>query len=228
MLGQIVYTAEKQGKVRLNESRVLGLPVLQVPLNPDGYWAKRRLRKAGKLLRRAGIRRVLVPEEFGDWSILESCALQEIDTAPFLRAHAGQLALAALRRCGEAPQRSAVAIRGIRADRDVVNAARELCPQVRDMCISVLQGGEQLSEHLRWEYGAAVCPDHAFVDAAVRFDPRTWERGSAVLDLFAPSPGLCGGAIAIAGAERGQQQSLALLAALWEVGKVHKRDLEFT
>ena len=228
MLGQIVYSAGKYGRLRLEESNTHGLWVLRVGLEPDGYWAKHRLKKAARLLRRAGVRRVLVPDGFEGWETLGRSGLCRVDPAPFLRAQAAALTLAALRRHSWAPERCAVALRSVRADRDVVNAAEELCPQVKDVCISVMRGGQELSDYLRWEYGAAVCPDHTGVAAAVRFDPRTWEQGGIVLDLFAPQPDLCGGGISLLGMEQTETQPLPLLAALWEVGKVEKRDLEFT
>lgn len=228
MLGQIIYSANGRGRMRLEEVNTYGLRVLRVQVDPDSCWAKHRLQKASRFFRRSGVRRVLVPDGFEGWAALEKQGLHRVDPVRFLRAQAAPLTLAALRRRAQEPGRCAVALRGIRVDRDVVNAAEELCLQVRDVCISVVRGGQELSDHLRWEYGAAVCPDHPAVSAAVRFDPRTGEQGVVVLDLFSPQPSLGGGGITLSGINQTETELLPLLAALWEVGKVQKRDLEFT
>ena len=228
MLGQIVYSTGSCGRLRLEEGSIHGRPVLRAKVDPEGYWAKHRLQKAGRLLGRSGVRRVLVPEGFEGWAALEKQGLRRVEPVGFLRAQAAPLTLAALRRREREPERCAVALRSVRADRDVVNAAQELCLQVKDVCISVVRGGEELSEHLRWEYGAAVCPDHPTVAAAVRFDARTGRQGEMVLDLFAPKADLCGGGIALSGINGAETELLPLLAALWEAGKVRKSDLEFT
>ena len=228
MLGQIVYSSNRGGKVRLEEGNAHGLRVLRAEVDPEGYWAKRRIQKASRMFRRSGVRRVLVPDGFEAWELLEQKGLRRVDPVFFLRAQAAPLTLAALRRREQDPRHCAVALRGVRADRDVVNAAEELCLQVRDVCISVVKGGQELRDHLRWEYGAAVCPDHPEVAAAVRYDPRTGQQGGVVMDLFAPEPCLCGGGIALPAAKPTETEVLPLLAALWEIGKVQTRDLEFT
>lgn len=201
---------------------------MRAKVDPEGYWAKRRIQKVSRLFCRSGVRRVLVPNGFEEWAALEKHGLRRVDPVGFLRAQAAPLAIAALRRQGREPGCCAVALRGIRVDRDVANAAEELCLQVRDVCISVVRGGQELSDYLRWEYGAAVCPDHPAVGAAVRFDPRTGKQGEAVLDLFAPKVSLSGGRVTLLGVNPTETEVLPLIAALWEVGKVQKRDLEFT
>lgn len=228
MLGQIVYSVQGRRRLRLEEVKLHGLPVLQVKVDPEGLWARQRIRKAGKLLARAGTRRVLAPEGFGEWETLERYALRRVDPMPFLRAHAADLALAALRRQGERPERCAVALRAVQTDRDVVRAAELLCTQVRDVCISAPKGGGQLSDRLRWEYGVAVRPDFGCVPAAVRFDGRTWDRANAVVDLFGPRPDPAQIRVRLKGRIEGETERFSLLAALWEGGKVDGSDLEFT
>lgn len=228
MLGQVVYQKGTRGRGRLERAEIGGLPVLRVQVDPEGYWGRRRIRRAAKLLERAGSARVLVPEEFPFWGELEAFGLRPVDPVPFLRFQAAELMVAALRRRGRAPEQCAVALRGNRADRDLVRAAQRLCPQVRDVCVSVPRGGEALSEQLRWEFGAAVRPDHGDVAGAVRFAPDTWQAGETVLDLFGPQADLGGVEVRAPGLDCAQTQPLPLLAALWETGKVGEKDLKFT
>ena len=228
MLGQIVYSTQGHGRLYLEEATVHGLPMLRAAIDPGSCWAKHRLKKAGKLLGRAGVRRVLVPQGFAEWEVLEKFSLRRVDPMPFFKAHAAPLAVAELRRQGREPGQCAVALRAIRTDREVVQAAQELCAQVRDVCISVPKGGAQLSDRLRWEYGVAVRPDYGCVPAAVRFDSRTWDQGAAVVDLFPPGPDLQSIQVRLKGLNETENEHFPLLAALWEGGKVKKDDLEFT
>ena len=134
-----------------------------------------------------------------------------------------------LRRQGEDPLRAAVALRGSRAERDLVRAAEELCPRVRDLCLSVQTGGGELERYLHRQYGVALRPDWAGVQAAIRFDPRAEEAGQAVLSLFGPEADLAGLAVSVPGLERQKEgQWLPLLEILWETGRLERTDLEFT
>lgn len=229
MLGQIVYRAGRGGGLRPEAVELMGLRVLRVGLDPDSFWYGQRLGRAIKLLRRAGAGRVLVPEGFSRWESLERHGLRGVDPIPFLSAHAGALAVAALERREARPDRSAVALRGERETRDMVLAAHALSGQVREVCISVPGGGERLEAALRREYGMAVRPDYPQIPAAVRFDDGTDARGGAVLSLFGPRPELAGVEIGLReGRLPEDTQPLPLLSALWEAGLAGARTLEFT
>ncbi len=226
MLGQIVYSSGSR-KIRPEQEQIHGLPVLQVRIDPDGHWAGHRLEKAGKMLRRAGVRRVLTPVGFQGWDVLERRGLCRVESAGFLRANGGQLILAALRRRGWDPHRCAVALRDVRAGRDMAATAEELCPMVRNLCISAPRGGQKLKEYLRREYGVALCPDHCGVEGAVCLAPGTRQEGEVVLRLYGEDPELCGVELSLPGVKTGDTQVIELFAALWEAGKVRKGDLEF-
>lgn len=228
MLGQIVYSAGKRERGVPEETSLHGLSVLRVAVDPDGFWAGHRLHRAGKKLARAGVRRVLVPEEFQHWEKLEEWGLGPIDPCPFLRANAASLSMAALKGSGRIPERSSVALRALKADRTVVLAAEELCPKVREVCIAVPRGGEALSRHLRWEYGMAVRPDRKDVNGAVRFASETWEAGDCVLNLFREGLEENRVSVTVPGLKNHETGRIFLLAALWEGGKLKKGDLEFT
>ena len=180
-------------------------------------------------LARQGAARVLVPEDFPFWEELSRAGLRPVDPLPLLRSCAAPMALALLRRQGEDPLRAAVALRGSRAERDLVRAAEELCPRVRDLCLSVQTGGGELERYLHRQYGVALRPDWDGVQAAIRFDPRAEEAGQAVLSLFGPEADLAGLAVSVPGLERQKEgQWLPLLEILWETGRLERTDLEFT
>ena len=171
MLGQVVYQRDGKG-TKVVRAPLHGVPVLRAALDPEGFWARRRAGRAARRLVRQGAARVLVPEDFPFWEELSRAGLRPVDPLPLLRSCAAPMALALLRRQGEDPLRAAVALRGSRAERDLVRAAEELCPRVRDLCLSVQTGGGELERYLHRQYGVALRPDWAGVQAAIRFDPR--------------------------------------------------------
>ena len=162
MLGQVVYQRDGKG-TKVVRAPLHGVPVLRVALDPEGFWARRRAGRAARRLVRQGAARVLVPEDFPFWEELSRAGLRPVDPLPLLRSCAAPMALALLRRQGEDPLRAAVALRGSRAERDLVRAAEELCPRVRDLCLSVQTGGGELERYLHRQYGVALRPDWAGV-----------------------------------------------------------------
>lgn len=226
LLGAITYDSGGTGRPRRTER--YGLPLLEVSLRPCGWRERGRVRAAARRLGRQGIVRVLAPPEFLHWELLEARGLRQVDPLPFLRFYAGELALAALRREGVAPQRGTVALRGRRVDRDMVRAAEFLCPRVRELAVSARQGGEELSAWLRREYGMPVRPDGEGVTAAVRFDETAPGGGGRELSLYGGAPRLAGVCPRAAALEEGDREDLPLLAALWETGRLEAFGLEFT
>lgn len=227
MLGQIVYGARGDGRPRRGE--LAGLAVWRAEVPREGLWAGWRLRRAAGLLARAGVGRVLVPGDFSGWEALARRGLGPVDPLPFLRAHGGELALAALAAGGIPAGEGTVALRGQRVDRDMVRAAEFLCPRVRELAISAPVGGGELAGWLRREYGMPVCPDGGGPHAAVRFHPETEPSGEFILDLFGSNPGLAGLRMKSPEVELPEGDpaaGLSLMAALWEAGKI--QNLEFT
>ena len=90
------------------------LPVYRLEVT-SGRWERRRLDRGVKLLRRAGVRRVLAPAEFPYWERLKEHGLVPPEPWGLLRRLAPQLALAWLDSRGMRPERAAVALRGARA-----------------------------------------------------------------------------------------------------------------
>ena len=68
MLGQLTLCPGGGGGAEAGS--LYGLSVLRARADPEGFWGERRLRRAGRSLRRGGALRVLVPGEFGRWPLL--------------------------------------------------------------------------------------------------------------------------------------------------------------
>ncbi len=208
------------------ERGMLGqLPVYRLEVT-SGRWERRRLDQGVKLLRRAGVRRVLAPEDFPYWTRLKEHGLVPPEPWGLLRRLAPQLALAWLDGHGMQPERAAVALRGARAA-DLTPAALALCPLVGTLVLSA-PDGEALARRLRAEFGAAPVEDRRDGGAALalHFAPDLPGGGEKTLSLYpgAPLPeglvmsaqGLPGGAVC---------PPELLLAALWEAGRLRPEEV---
>ncbi|MGI5962857.1 MAG: hypothetical protein ACOX7N_03960 [Lawsonibacter sp.] len=226
MIGQLAW--EKRGHGRAHQAELYGLKVLRVWADPEGWWGERRLRRAGRSLRRWGALRALVPAEFARWDLLEQEGVTGIDPAPFLKAQGARLTLRYLERQGTAPDRATVALVGNRADRDMMRVATELCPKVRHLVIAAPRGGRELAEWLRWEFGVPILPQEEPAQANVWFSPGQVQRAEERLELYGTTPSLGGMAVwapALAQEDCGQ---LPLLTALWENGKLGAEGVKIT
>ena len=223
MLGQLKW---KPGAWGGGEERLLyGLPVFCAASDPEGPFRAFRLRRAGNTLRRSGIARVLTPAGFHDWPLLSACGLRSVSPEPLVRARAGDLALAALRRRELDPEHATVALRGNRADRDMERAAIRLCPVVRRLIISAPGGGEELARFLRREFGVPVLPPEERGDLALRFSPETVSREGG-LSLFGPEPDLEGLTLTAPALPVPDRTNLPLLTALWQGGCLRAETLK--
>lgn len=226
MIGQLRFST--QGWRRAEPGRLYGLPVLRAELSPDGLFVSRRVRWAGQGLRRGGALRVLVPEGFDRWPVLEGVGLRPVEPEPLLRGLSAPLALEQLAHKGISPDSATVALRGSRVDRDMVRAAVELCPRVRRLVVDAPKGGEELAHWLRWEFGVPILPGDERGQASLRFhrDSRAGEEDA--LALFGTRPDLNGLAVTAPGLEGEDQRDLPLLAALWEGGLLRREDIKIT
>ena len=224
MLGQLILTPRGRGKTE--KCRLYGLPVLRAEVDRSGFWGERRLRRAARALRRDGVGRVLAPGDL--LPLLKELGLRRVDPEPLLRAQSAALALAALERRGLAPDRAVVALRGTRADRDLLRAAEELCPKVRGLVIDAARGGRELARWLRREYGVPILPEGEQGQAALVFQAGCPRREEVSLELFGPRPRLAGLTLTAPGLEEGDREDLSLLAALWEGGRLRPEDIKIT
>lgn len=219
MLGLLQWSEERG--VSLRRAQLLGLPVLRAEVHRGGRWEQHRLGRAGRLLTRQGVRRVLVPREFADWNVLTRQGLAGVDPLPLYRAAADRLVLARLERRGVVVHRACVALRGEHVDADLARAARLLCPQVRALDIQVERGGERLARELYWEFGAALCSGEP-ADVAVRFGG-PGQEGELVL---CGAPELLGLTLAVRGAALPEGlEAIPLITALWQAGRLNVRQL---
>lgn len=226
MVGHLVLTPKGRG--RAVAARLYGLPVLRGSVDPSGFWGERRLRRTGRELRRGGALRVLTPQNFDRWPLLKGFGLRPVDPEPFVRAQAVPLALEVLARQGLAPDRATVALRGPRADRDMAKAAAELCPQVRSLVVDAPRGGEELAQWLRREFGVPILPPGERGQVALEFQEGRPRREENTLELYGPRPGLAGLTLAAPALAEEDRQDLPLLAALWEGGKLGRKDIKIT
>ena len=213
MLGQLKWSPGRWD--RGEEGLVYGLPVFRITGDPEARFRVFRLRRAGKSFRRSGITRVLTPEGFRDWPLL--APLEPVSPEPLVRFKADALALAALRRRDLSPERSTVALRGIRVDRDIERAAVRLCPGVRRLIISAPNGGAELSRYLRQEFGVPILPPEERGDLTLSFSPRL-SAPEGGLTLFGQTPGLDGLTLCAPDLLEEDRRSLPLLSALWQGG----------
>lgn len=226
MVGQLVYAP--QGRGGAEPGRLYGLPVLRAEADPECFWRELRLKKAGRALRLGGALRVLAPLEFDRWTVLERFGLRRMDPEPFVRAQSVPLALETLRRQGLAPDRATVALRGLRADREMVRTAQELCSRVRHLVVDAPRGGRELARWLRQEFGVPILPPGEMGQAAVRFQAGPARPEETTLELYGPCPQLAGLTLSAPALAQEDQENLPLLAALWEGGRLNPQDIKIT
>lgn len=228
MLGQLVFDGGRGGPQR---ALLYGLPVLRCQADPEGFWGERRLKRAGRSLCAGGAVRALVPAGFDRWPLLLKLGLRPVDPGAFLRAQAAPLAASLLERQGLAPDRATVALRGRRADGEMLRAALALCPRVRRLTISAPQGGEELAAWLRREYGLPILPADAPAQAALLLQPGTEPEDAnpcPALTLFGPEPDLAGLRLSAPDLAPTDWEDLPLLSALWEGGRLGPEQLKIT
>ncbi|MGO5061266.1 hypothetical protein ACTQ3Z_05705 [Lawsonibacter sp. LCP25S3_F5] len=228
MLGQLVFDGGRGGPQR---ALLYGLPVLRCQADPEGFWGERRLKRAGRSLCAGGAVRALVPADFDRWPLLLKLGLRPVDPGAFLRAQAAPLAASLLERQGLAPDRATVALRGRRADGEMLRAALALCPRVRRLTISAPQGGEELAAWLRREYGLPILPADAPAQAALLLQPGTEPEDAnpcPALTLFGPEPDLAGLRLSAPDLAPTDREDLPLLSALWEGGRLGPEQLKIT
>ena len=226
MLGQLILTPGGRGKPA--PGRLYGLSVLRAEADPDGFWGERRLRRAGKGLRRGGVLRVLVPEDFDRWPELAPLGLRPVEVEAFVRNQSAALALELLERRDVSPDRAVVALRGARADRDMARTAAALCRQVRSLVVDAPRGGEELAGWLRREFGVPILPPGEGCHAALCFHPNCPRREETALELYGPRPRLAGLTLSAPRLAEGDREDLPLLSALWEGGKLGPGDIKIT
>ena len=205
MLGWLQWTGPEEGK-RLRRMRVEPRTVLHTrflaaeiprgPRTPETV-TRRRVLAAARRMRKAGVTRVVVPEEFSYGAQLEKGGLMPEATTSLRRAMAADLTRSVLAGRGLAGVRLAVA--GDRLSSEMVRTVTALALRSRYVMLDVPQGAV-LADRLRREYGVSLLlfpPRERLAEAEilVLFEPRTDlpRDNPAVLELYdeaAPLPPL--------------------------------------
>lgn len=223
MVGWLALRREK-GRLRVEEGLIGSVRVIRaVVYEPDGLasWRLRwRLRRAERILARAGAGRVMLGEGFPYGERL--ALLRPVDVIPFRRSCADVLALGALRLEGIPPERGRVALSAPRLCPELEGAAERLCAQVRGLLIDA-PGGEDYARYLQAKFGLPVTPPSAGADVTAAFGPGGGRWGRSV-ELY--QGGALGG-LALKAEEMELPAGCAeqALALLWERGEVRREEL---
>ena len=198
--------------------------VLRGPKTPEAV-LRRRVAAAGKRLRKQGVTRVVLPEEFAYGPQLEKWDLHPVSTLGLRRAIAADWVRWFLAEQGTPAAGARVAVSAEQLTGEVVRTVTELSLRHRYVLLDLPYGGEELCRQLRREYGVSLLLGPAReqlegADALVLFDARTDLKNPAVLALYDESQPLPPVSLPPAmeealppGADRGQ-----MLAALREAG----------
>lgn len=204
MVGMLVWSVPRKGKreksVLLRERSILHMRVCcaeiqKGPRTPESV-LRRRVRDAVKRLRKAGVSRVVLPEDFSWADLLERQGLTPVSTLPLRRALAADWVRWSLRERGVPAAQARVAVAAESMTGEVARTVTDLALRHRYVLLSVPYGGEELSHRLRREYGVSLllAPSREQLegaDAVLLFAARTDLRGGGVLPLYdesAPLP----------------------------------------
>lgn len=150
----ILLEKEKPRGVECASAYLAGVKFFVAKTNTTGMRAAPRLRKAAKLIRRAGISRCVFPEGFQQNEIFLRVGIEPVDTAPLYLAAAPAITEAALTKKGICLRDASVAIAGDGSWAEETLAAT--AAKVRSASIYSLHGCERLCEKLRRESGVSV------------------------------------------------------------------------
>ena len=231
MIGMLIW--KEPGKlekaVAVKERSILRVrfwcaEVLRGPKTPEAV-LRRRVAAAGKRLRKQGVTRVVLPEEFAYGPQLEKWDLHPVSTLGLRRAIAADWVRWFLAEQGTPAAGARVAVSAEQLTGEVVRTVTELSLRHRYVLLDLPYGGEELCRQLRREYGVSLLLGPAReqlegADALVLFDARTDLKNPAALALYDESQPLPPVSLPPAmeealppGADRGQ-----MLAALREAG----------
>ena len=208
MLGRIRW--EDRRKLFLEEERLLDLPLLTLTLPDRERGSERRLNRGVRLLRQRRVTRVLTPAGFDGWPALYERGLRAVDTAPLRCALVPAWVRASLEVKGVRPENAVLCLHGNRESPEMARSALALCPLVRGLVIDAPGGA--LAARLQREFGLPILPARsARAHLALTFDPSPNLTGKFTLQAARLPEGF---------------DSLPLLAALWESGRVKTEDIQ--
>lgn len=204
MVGMLIWSVPRKGKrektVLLRERSVLHIRICCAEVRkgtgtPEAV-LRRRVRDAAKRLRKAGVSRVVLPEDLLWKDLLERQGLTPVSTLPLRRALAADWVRWSLRERGLPAAQARVAVAAESLTGEVARTVTELALRHRYVLLAVPYGGEELSHRLRREYGVSILltPTQEQLegaDAVLLFAARADLSGRQVLPLYderAPLP----------------------------------------
>ena len=221
----------RQKQVSLSERNILHMrflcaEVVRGPRTPEAS-LRRRVSSAAKRMRKMGVTRAVLPEDFAYGVQLEKYGVRPVSTLALRRRLASDWVRQGLAERGVSPGGARIAVSAAQMTGELVRAVTELSLRHRYVLLDVPYGGEELCRRLRREYGVSLLlgPDREQLegaDALVLFDPRAdlRRRDGVTLPLYDEAAPMGGVSLPPAleerlpeGAGRGQ-----LLAALVEAG----------
>lgn len=223
MLGRVVFS--DSGSFTVGRERLAGLPFLKVCL-PGPKPRRRHMRRAVRVLRGNGVRRVLAPPEFPCWQQLAQGGILPVDTVPFLQGMSVPLAMAALERSGVVPEQATVMLAGRTATKAFCRAAIDLCPLVQNLVITAPTGGAALANYLRREFGLPLVEYCRSPHLILLFSEMSMESAAPVLHLHTPPSGILGFTLRPKDIDLPENcEALPLMAVLWETGRFTAKDI---
>lgn len=195
MIGILLWK-EPQGGIRrkqvaLSERNILHMRFLCAEVTrgsrtPEAS-LRRRVSSAAKRMRKMGVTRAVLPENFAYGAQLEKCGVRPVSTLALRRRLASDWVRQGLSERGVSPGGARIAVSAAQMTGELVRTVTELSLRHRYVLLDVPYGGEELCRRLRREYGVSLLlgPDREQMegaDALVLFDPRTdLRRGSGVM-----------------------------------------------
>ena len=164
MVGMLAWKTsqgEKRGKtVTLRERELLHIriccaEILRGPKTPESV-LRRRVNTAARKLKKAGIGRVILPEDFSQAEQLEKWELRPVSTLPLRKTLAADWVRRDLKQRGIPAAGARVAVAAGSMTGEVVRTVTELSLRHRYVLLSVPYGGEELCQQLRREYGVSL------------------------------------------------------------------------
>ena len=164
MIGMLIWKepGKREKAVAVKERSILRVrfwcaEVLRGPKTPEAV-LRRRVAAAGKRLRKQGVTRVVLPEEFAYGPQLEKWDLHPVSTLGLRRAIAADWVRWFLAEQGTPAAGARVAVSAEQLTGEVVRTVTELCLRCRYVLLDLPYGGEELSRQLRREYGCWARP----------------------------------------------------------------------
>lgn len=204
MVGMILWKNPEKGggAVTIRERSILRVrfwcaEIARGPHTPEAV-LRRRVRSAGKRLRKQGVTRLVLPEQFEEMPQLEKQGLGPASTLGLRKSIAADWVRWLLNSGGRGTAGAKIGVSADRLTGEVVRTVTELALRHRYVLLDLPKGGEELARQLRREYGVSLLLDPSKeqmeeADALVAFDAGgDWEscRMLPLYDETSPLPPL--------------------------------------